>query len=134
VPAIVTPGCLDMVNFGAPDTVPKKFADRVFYQHNPNVTLMRTTPEECTRLGEKIAGKLNASQGPVAVLIPLRGISVISAEGQPFYSPEADEALFSALKNHLRKDIPVIEMDCNINDSAFADRCAAELLKQLQSR
>jgi uncharacterized protein (UPF0261 family) len=134
VPTIVTPGCLDMVNFGEPNTVPKEFAGRVFYQHNPNVTLMRTTPEECTRLGEIIAGKLNASQGPVTVLIPLRGISVISAEGQPFYSPEADEALISSLKKHLREEIQVIEMDCNINDPAFAERCATELLKQLQQR
>jgi uncharacterized protein (UPF0261 family) len=131
VPAIVTPGCLDMVNFGAPETVPKEFAGRVFYQHNPNVTLMRTTPEECAKLGEIIAGKLNESRGLVTVLIPLRGISVIAAEGQPFYSPEADEALFSALKLHLKSDIPVIELDCNINDPAFAERCAAELLRQL---
>ncbi|MCC2684414.1 MAG: hypothetical protein K0R75_1313 [Paenibacillaceae bacterium] len=131
VPAIVTPGCLDMVNFGAPETVPREFAGRVFYQHNPNVTLMRTTPEECAKLGEIIAGKLNESRGPVTVLIPLRGISVISAEGQPFHSPEADEALFSALKRHLNSDIPIIEIDCNINDPAFSERCAEELLRRL---
>jgi uncharacterized protein (UPF0261 family) len=79
VPAIVTPGCLDMVNFWAPATVPEKFEGREFYPHNPNVTLMRTTPDECARLGEILAEKLNASTGPVTVLIPLRGISVIAA-------------------------------------------------------
>jgi uncharacterized protein (UPF0261 family) len=132
VPAIVTPGCLDMVNFWAPSTVPEKFKGRKYYPHNPNVTLMRTTPEDCVRLGEIIAGKLNASKGPVTVLIPLKGISVIAAPGGPFHWPEADAALFGSLKQHLRKDIPVIEMDCNINDSAFATRCAETLLASMQ--
>jgi uncharacterized protein (UPF0261 family) len=132
VPAIVTPGCLDMVNFGAPETVPAKFKGRRFYQHNPQVTLMRTTPEECKRLGEILAEKLNASKAPVTVLIPLKGISVISASGQPFHDGEADRALFSALKANLRKDIPVRELDCNINDVAFAEACVQELMKNLK--
>lgn len=127
-PAIVTPGCLDMVNFWAPETIPAKFAGRLFYPHNPNVTLMRTTPEENTRLGELIAEKLNASRGPVSVLLPLRAISVISAEGQPFHCPEADAALYASLAQHLRADIPVRRMDCAINDAAFAEACARELL------
>jgi len=131
VPAIVTPGCLDMVNFGPPDTVPAKFQGRRFYQHNPQVTLMRTTPDECKRLGEIIAEKLNASKAPVTVLIPLRGISVISAAGQSFYDAEADRALFAALKTKLRKEIPVRELDCNINDPPFAEACVAELLKNI---
>ena len=132
VPAIVAPGCLDMVNFGAPDTVPAKFAGRRFYQHNPQVTLMRTTPEECRRLGEIIAEKLNASKGPVTVLIPLQGISVISAAGQPFHDAEADRALFAALKAKLRKDISVQEFDCNINAPEFAEACVQSLLQKLQ--
>jgi uncharacterized protein (UPF0261 family) len=131
VPAIVTPGCLDMVNFWAPPTVPEKFKGRKFYPHNPNVTLMRTTPEECAQLGQILAEKLNLSTGPVTVLIPLKGISVIAAPGGPFHWPEADAALFGALKKNLRKGIPVIEMDCNINDLPFARRCAEELLKNL---
>ncbi len=131
VPAIVTPGCLDMVNFGAPDTVPDKFAGRRFYQHNPQVTLMRTTREECQRLGEILAEKINGSKAPVSVLIPLRGISVISAAGQPFHDPAADAALFAALKAHLRKDIPIREHDCNINDPAFAEACVTELLQNV---
>lgn len=131
VPAIVTPGCLDMVNFGPRETVPAKFAGRTFYQHNPQVTLMRTTPEECRQLGGIIAAKLNASRGPVTVLLPLHGISVISAAGQPFHDPAADAALFTALKTNLRPDIRVIELDANINDPAFADACANTLLENM---
>jgi uncharacterized protein (UPF0261 family) len=95
---------------------------------------MRTTPDECRRLGEILAEKVNASKAPVTVLIPLRGISVISAAGQPFHDADADRALFSALKTGLRKDIPVRELDCNINDTAFAEACVKELLKNIASR
>ncbi len=129
VPAIVTPGCLDMVNFHGPDSVPGKFKGRNFYQHNPQVTLMRTTPEECSELGKIIATKLNLSKGPVSVLLPKKAISVISAPGQKFHDPVADQALFDAIKSHLRKDIEVIEMDCAINDLPFAEACAKTLLK-----
>ncbi len=130
-PAIVVPGCLDMVNFGARETVPVKFADRNFYQHNPQVTLMRTTPEECEQLGKVIAKKLNASTGPVTVLLPRQAISIISALGQKFHDPAADSALFDSLSAHLRRDIPVIEMDCAINDTAFAEACVKALLANL---
>lgn len=131
VPAVVAPGCLDMVNFWAPDTVPEKFQGRRLYQHNPNITLMRTTPEECRRLGEILAEKLNRSTGPVAVLIPLRGLSMIDSPGGAFWWPEADNALFAALKQSLRPEIPVVEMDANINDSEFAQKCAETLLEYL---
>jgi uncharacterized protein (UPF0261 family) len=133
-PAIITPGCLDMVNFGAPDTVPARFAGRTFYQHNPQVTLMRTTAAECAALGKILAEKASASRGPVTVLLPLRAISVISAAGQPFHDPEADAALFGAIKKHLRPGIPLIEMDCEINDPAFAEACANALLGLLKAR
>lgn len=132
VPAIVAPGCLDMVNFHAPESVPEKFRGRVFYQHNPQVTLMRTTAEECAQLGKIIAEKLNLSIGPVSVLIPRRGISVISAEGQKFHDPAADKALFDGLKSGLRAGIEVIEMDCAINDPAFAEACATTLLRNIK--
>jgi uncharacterized protein (UPF0261 family) len=128
VPAIITPGCLDMVNFGEPATVPARFAGRRFYHHNAQVTLMRTNPEECAQLGRILAEKCNLSKGPIRVFIPLRGISVISAPGQPFHWPEADAALFDAWKSNLRQDIPVTEYDGNINDPEFARLCAEGLL------
>jgi uncharacterized protein (UPF0261 family) len=132
VPAIVAPGCLDMVNFGAPETVPAQFRGRTFYRHNPNVTLMRTTAGECRRIGEIIAGKLNLSTGPVTVLLPLKGVSMIDLEGQPFHLPEANQALFEALRKNLRKDIPVIEMNCDVNAPAFAACCAEALLANMK--
>ena len=133
VPAIVTPGCLDMVNFGERASVPQKFGDRVFYQHNPQVTLMRTTPGECAELGRILAEKVNAYRAPVSVLLPKKAISVISAEGKPFHDAAADEALFEAIKAHLKPGVPLVEMDCEINDPAFAEACAKALLQQLSS-
>jgi uncharacterized protein (UPF0261 family) len=131
VPAIVTPGCLDMVNFYAPETIPPQFQARKFYRHNPQVTLMRTTPEECRRLGEILAEKVNGSKGPVTVLLPLKGISVISAPEQPFYDPEADQELFGAIRKGLRSDIELIEVDGAINDAPFAEACVRALLKNM---
>jgi uncharacterized protein (UPF0261 family) len=127
-PAVIAPGCLDMVNFWGPETIPEKYRGRRIYQHNANTMLVRTDPEENTRLGEIIAGKLNKSVGPVAVYLPLRGISVISAPGGPYHWPEADAALFGSLRAHLRKDIPVHELDVNINDPSFARAMAEGLL------
>ena len=134
VPAIVTLGCLDMVNFGAPETVPSKFADRTFYAHNPQVTLMRTSPEECAELGRILAEKINLSIAPVTVLLPLKAISVISAPGQKFHDPIADRILFTALKAFLRNDIEVVELDCAINAPEFARACAEKLLANLAQR
>lgn len=134
IPTIVTPGCLDMVNFGEPATVPPQFAGRTFYRHNPQVTLMRTNPAECAQLGRILAEKLNRYRGPVTVLLPLGGISVISAPGQPFHDPAADRALFESLKTHLRPGIPVVELPSAINDPAFAQACAAQLLAHLKAR
>jgi uncharacterized protein (UPF0261 family) len=127
-PAVIAPGCLDMVNFWAPDTVPERLRDRRLYRHNEKQTLVRTTPEENTELGRIIAGKLNASTGPVEVYFPLRGISVISAAGKPYHWPEADAALLESLRKHLSKGIPVHELDCHINDAPFAQAMAQGLL------
>jgi len=132
VPAVVSTGCLDMVNFGPPETVPAKFAGRTFYQHNPQVTLMRTTAEECGKLGRILAEKLSLSVGPVTVLLPLRGSSMISVPGGPFHDPVADVALFSGLKTNLRPGIKVVELDAAINDAEFAEACAQALLRQLK--
>lgn len=134
VPAVVSTGCLDMVNFGPPETVPTRFAGRKFYHHNPQVTLMRTTPDECAQLGRILAEKLNLSTGPVTVLLPLRGGSVISAPGGPFNDAAADTALYHALKASLRPDICVRELDCAINDAPFAQACADALLGLLTNR
>jgi uncharacterized protein (UPF0261 family) len=130
-PAVVVPGCLDMVNFFGPDSVPAKFKGRTFYQHNPQVTLMRTMPEECAELGRVLAQKVNAYRGPVAVLLPLKAISIISAPGGAFHSPDADAALFAAIRSELRKDIPLVEMDCEINAPEFAEACARALLDSM---
>ncbi len=132
VPAVVSTGCLDMVNFGPPDTVPVKFKSRKFYQHNPQVTLMRTTPEENHELGCILARKLNLSIGSVTLMLPLRGNSQLSAPGQPFHDPQADQALWNALTSNLRPDISVVALDCSINDRIFASACARELLKNLK--
>jgi uncharacterized protein (UPF0261 family) len=120
-----------MVNFGPPESVPARFQGRRFYPHNPQVTLMRTSPAECAELGRILASKLNASTGPVSVLIPLKGISVISAPGQPFYDPDADHALIAAIKTHLRPGIPILELEANINDPVFAEACVRTLLSHL---
>ncbi len=126
VPAVVVPGCLDMVNFGERDSVPEKFAGRNFYVHNFQVTLMRTNPAECSELGRIIAEKVNAYTAPAAILIPRKAISVISAPGQPFHDPAADAALRDAIVQHSR--LPVEELDVEINDPAFARACAERLL------
>ncbi|WP_038167177.1 Tm-1-like ATP-binding domain-containing protein [Verrucomicrobium sp. BvORR106] len=133
VPAVVAPGCLDMVNFGEPATVPAKFAGRLFYQHNPQVTLMRTNAEENAELGRILAEKMNAYTAPATLLLPLRGVSVISAEGGSFYRPAADQALFEAVRQHVSPGLPVLEVDATINDPAFAKAAAEALLKNIEA-
>lgn len=124
VPQVVSLGALDMVNFGPADTVPEKFRTRNLYKHNPTITLMRTTPEECAELGRRIARKLSEATGPIALYIPLRGISMIATEGGVFYDPEADKALIDNLKAGLREGIEVHEMNMDINDPHFANAMA----------
>lgn len=132
VPQVIAPGCLDMVNFWARETVPAQFEGRRFYQWNPNVTLMRTTPEENAELGRILAEKASKSSGPVAFFLPLKGVSMLDAPGKEFWWPEADQALFDAIKRHRRPDIPVHELDHNINDEPFADAVAEKLLEFLK--
>ena len=127
LPQVVSCGALDMVNFGARDTVPPQFESRNLYVHNPSVTLMRTTSDECAELGRQIARKLSAATGPTALFLPLRGVSMIDAEGQPFHDPEADGALFAALREGLDERVELIEMDCNVNDPEFAAAMADKL-------
>jgi uncharacterized protein (UPF0261 family) len=120
-----------MVNFGPPETVPEKFRGRRFYQHNPTVTLMRTTPEENDALGKEIAHKASAARGPTAVLVPRRGVSAIDAEGQPFWWPEADQALFQSLRNWMSPHVRLVEFDLHINDPEFAREAARTLQTML---
>jgi uncharacterized protein (UPF0261 family) len=131
VPQVISVGALDMVNFGPPETVPAKYADRRFYRHNPTVTLMRTTPDEMARLGEELARKASAAAGPTAVVLPLRGVSAIDMEEKPFWWPEADAALFGAVRGGVGPGVELIEIDRHINDPAFAEACAAKLLEYM---
>lgn len=132
LPQVVSLGGLDMVNFAGRDTVPPQFGDRNLYVHNPSITLMRTTRAESAELGRRIARKLSQATGPVTIFVPLRGVSMIDAEGQPFHDPEADAALFSALREHTDPRVEIVEMDCHINDEAFAVAMAERLRDHLE--
>jgi uncharacterized protein (UPF0261 family) len=129
IPQVVSVGALDMVNFGAIDSVPPRFRDRLLYQHNPTVTLMRTSVTECRDIGRRIAEQLNRARGPVSLLLPLRGVSMIDAEDQPFHDAAADDALFAALREHARPPVRIRELDVHINDPEFAQALADELLQ-----
>ncbi|OYD06655.1 Tm-1-like ATP-binding domain-containing protein [Paludifilum halophilum] len=131
LPQVIAPGCLDMVNFWDMDSVPAEFKDRVIYQWNPNVTLMRTNPEENEALGRILAEKANRCTGPAAVFLPLKGVSALDAPDKEFWWPEADEALFASIKRYIRKEIPVYELDYNINDPEFAKAATDKLLELL---
>ena len=130
IPQVVCPGAIDMVNFGPLDSVPAKFRERRFHVHNPTVTLMRTTAEECAALGRITAEKLNRAWGPVTFLMPLRGVSAIDVPGHPFHSPEADTSYLAALRSNLKPQVRLVEVDANINDPQFA-RAAAEILCEM---
>ena len=131
VPQVVSVGATDMVNFGPRATVPEKFSNRKFYQHNPNVTLMRTTVEENRKLGEQIGRKAAASTGPAVIMLPLKGVSAIDREGEPFDDPQARAALFEAIReNHGNAEL--IEIDQHINDPQFAEQAARRLIEMMR--
>jgi uncharacterized protein (UPF0261 family) len=130
VPQVVSIGAVDMVNFGPRSTVPDRFRDRQFYEHNAHVTLMRTTPAENAEIGRRMGERLNGARGPVTVLLPLQGVSAYSAAGGPFYDPAADAQCLAALRATLDPRIRVREIDANINDEPFA-RAAADALLAL---
>lgn len=132
IPAIIVPGCVDMANFGGIETVPGKYQGRNLYQWNPNVTLLRTNVEENIRMGQMIAAAANASTAPVAIILPLKGVSMLDSPGGQFWDPEADQACYRAIKENLNPGIRVIELDHNINDAEFADCCANTLLEMLK--
>ncbi len=135
IPQVVSVGALDMCNWGPIDSIPTKFKDRNLYKHNPQVTLMRTTPEENAELGKIIAAKLNAATGPTALYLPLKGVSMIDVEGAPFWSPEADKALFDAIRANVdRSKVELVELDLDVNDPAFSDAMTTRLLEMLAAR
>ena len=132
VPQVVSTGALDMVNFYAPESVPPQFAGRQFYKHNANVTLMRTTAGECAAIGADIARKLAAATGPLAVMLPARGVSAIDREGQPFDDPAARAALHQAIRDGL-PGREVVELDLHVNDPAFAEAIAKRLIEMMRT-
>jgi uncharacterized protein (UPF0261 family) len=134
LPQVVSLGALDMVNFGSRDTVPPRFEGRNLYVHNPSVTLMRTTPDECAELGRIIAGKLSRARGPVALFVPLKGVSAIDVEGGPFYDPAADEALFDGLRANLSPNVELHELDLHVNDPEFAQAMVDRLVRFVEGR
>jgi uncharacterized protein (UPF0261 family) len=133
VPHLISNGCIDMVNFGPPSTVPQRYAGRKFHEWNPSVTLMRTNREENQRMGRVFAEKANAAQGPVAFLLPLKGVSILDGDGQPFCDRAATAAFTAELKLHLNPSIPLVEVEANINDPEFSTR-AVEMLLELVAR
>ncbi len=135
VPQVVSCGALDMVNFVGAEGVPARFQGRRFHIHNANVTLMRTTPDECAALGRILAEKLNAATGPTVLLVPLRGVSAMDREGAPFHDPDADAALFGSLRRHVQTPpVDLVELELHINDPAFADAIADRLLAALEEQ
>lgn len=133
IPQVVSVGALDMVNFGPFKTVPEEFKNRNLYKHNPTVTLMRTNVEENIKVGRKIVEKLNSATGPTVMMLPLNGVSMIDAPGQPFYGKEEDEALFNELRIGLNRDVvELIELNNHINDQEFAEAAAQKLLDLME--
>lgn len=132
IPAVLVPGCVDMANFGGIETVPEKYKGRTLYQWNPNITLLRTNVEENRQIGQLIAAAANAATAPVAILLPLKGVSMLDSPGGQFWDPAADQACYDAIKQSLRADIPVYELAYNINDPEFADQVADTLLAMLR--
>ncbi|MDX3928561.1 MAG: Tm-1-like ATP-binding domain-containing protein [Shinella sp.] len=131
LPYVGSAGALDMVNFWAPETVPERYRGRLFYRHNPNVTLMRTTPAECEAIGRWIGAKLNACEGPVRFLIPEKGVSALDIEGGAFFDPEADRALFCAIEDTLRPSSArkIVRLPYHINEPDFAAAAVAAFLE-----
>ena len=135
VPQVVSLGALDMVNFGPLDSVPERYRDRNLYVHNPTITLMRTTPDECREIGRIIAEKLNAATSPTVLFVPLRGVSAIAIEGQVFHDPEADAALFETIRSLIdRSRVELHELDTDVNDPEFALAMANRLHELIQER
>jgi uncharacterized protein (UPF0261 family) len=134
IPAVIVPGCVDMANFFSLDSVPEKYQERNLYKWNPNITLLRTNIEENKQIGRLIADAANASDAPVAIFLPLHGVSMLDSPGGDFWDPEADNACFEAIKQNLKPGIPVVELENNINDIEFSDNVSDTLLDMLNKQ
>ena len=133
IPAVIAPGCTDIVNFGAPDTIPKQYLDRKLFVQNPELTLMRSNTQEAANIGKTLADKANAYTGPVTMMLPLKGVSALGNEGEQFFDPSADTALFESIKQHVKPKVSVQEIDAEINHSDFSLACAVALLDMLKT-
>ncbi|PXX30527.1 Tm-1-like ATP-binding domain-containing protein [Arenibacter sp. ARW7G5Y1] len=139
IPHLIAPGCIDMCNFGSPETINSKYNNRLFYQWNPNVTLMRTTVDENRELGKIFAQKANAAKGKIAFVIPTKGYSMLDSinekdEPQLFWDPQADQAFLDALKSNLSPEIDIEEIDANINDPIFAEKAVEKFLEMIYTK
>ncbi|MDW0113063.1 Tm-1-like ATP-binding domain-containing protein [Sporosarcina saromensis] len=135
VPQVVSVGALDMVNFGPFASVPPRFEGRNFYKHNPTVTLMRTTVEENEQIGQVLAQQLNKAKKDTVLMLPLKGLSALDVEGQPFYGPNEDEVLFETLKKHVdATKVDIMEVETSINDEHFAITAAKQLIEMIEKK
>ncbi len=132
VPQVVSVGATDMVNFWAPHTIPAEFKTRMFHKHNANVTLMRTTAEENALLGHEIGHKVSSSRGPAAIMLPLKGVSAIDREGEPFDDPVARRALFDGIRSS-HGSVELVARDEHVNDRAFAEAAANKLIQLMKA-
>ncbi len=135
IPQVVSVGALDMVNFGPIESIPEHFSGRQFYKHNPQVTLMRTSVPECAKISDELASRWDKAETPMAVMLPLKGISMIDGEGQPFDGPEQRKTIFEVMKNRIHNDkVEIIELDNHINDQVFAESCAKKLIELIRNQ
>jgi uncharacterized protein (UPF0261 family) len=136
LPHLIVPGCIDMANFGAPESVPERYRDgsRTLYEWNPAVTLLRTNIEENQDMARAFAAHANVATGPIAFLLPLRGLSILDGDGERFCDREADQAFAETLREHLKPEIPIHEVDANINDTSFSTRAVELMLELIDSR
>jgi uncharacterized protein (UPF0261 family) len=134
LPQVVVPGCIDFSVHGRPEAIPPALQGRPIYTHNPEFTLVRTSPDEMVQLGRVFAERLGGAEGPVAVMVPTAGLSIPSVPGGPFWNPAADAAFLAELRRHLRPDIPVSTFDCHINAPEFATAVAERFVALLTER
>ncbi|MBU1821934.1 MAG: Tm-1-like ATP-binding domain-containing protein, partial [Bacteroidetes bacterium] len=133
IPQVVVPGCMDMVNFAQPDTVPAHYRERELYSWAPNVTLMRTNEAENRELGKRLVQKLDGGRAPATVVLPLRGVSQVDAVGGVFFRPATDHILFEAIREYAPPEVEVLSADAHINDPAFAETLVTTLLQRLHA-